>query len=352
MNTQRKLDFLIQFAYWTIIGAGIFLVFKFVLPVSIPFLLGLLIAWLVVCICRKMKSNNRYLRLGVTVVIYGLVAMSVILLGSMAVSAIPDGIKWFQQFYDLKLLPFVAYCYNWCSETISHFDPTLITALEMLEESLLSWMKSALSSLSGTALGLVSGIATGIPSFMINLLTMIFSTVFVVSDYERLADFTRENIPEKIKNILRKVRLYLTDTLFVVIRSYVMIMLLTFTELSILFSLFGIEHAVLKAAGIAIFDIMPILGAGGIVIPWAVVSLVLGYTNLGIKLLIIYVIITVIRNYVEPKIVGTQLGLHPIITLVTMFVGLRLFGFWAMFGLPVGISFLWKEKAKKESSTA
>ena len=217
---------------------------------------------------------------------------------------------------------------------------------------IVSWMKTALSSLSGTALGLVSEIATGIPSFMISLLTMIFSTVFVVSDYERLADFTRENIPEKIKHILSKVRLYLTDTLFVVIRSYVMIMLLTFTELSILFSLFGIEHAVLKAAGIAIFDIMPILGAGGIVIPWAVVSLVLGYTNLGIKLLIIYVIITVIRNYVEPKIVGTQLGLHPIITLVTMFIGLRLFGFWAMFGLPVGISFLWKEKAKKESATA
>ena len=70
----------------------------------------------------------------------------------------------------------------------------------------------------------------------------------------------------------------------------------------------------------------------------------LGYTNLGIKLLIIYVIITVIRNYVEPKIVGTQLGLHPIITLVTMFIGLRLFGFWGLFGLPVGISFLWKHK--------
>ena len=137
-----------------------------------------------------------------------------------------------------------------------------------------------------------------------------------------------------------------------VIRSYVMIMMLTFTELSILFTLFGIEHAVLKAALIAVFDIMPILGTGGIVIPWAVVSLVLGYTELGIQLLIIYAIVTVIRNYMEPKIVGTQLGLHPIITLVTMFIGLRLFGFWAMFGLPVGISFLWKEKKKKEMQTA
>ena len=125
-------------------------------------------------------------------------------------------------------------------------------------------------------------------------------------------------------------------------------MLLTFTELSILFSLFGIQNPVVKAAAIAVLDIMPILGTGGIMIPWAVTSLVLGYTGLGLKLFLIYGIVTVVRNYVEPKIVGTQLGLHPIITLVSMFVGLRLFGFWGLFGLPVGISYLWKLKNPTE----
>jgi predicted PurR-regulated permease PerM len=130
----------------------------------------------------------------------------------------------------------------------------------------------------------------------------------------------------------------------VVIRSYILIMVITFTELSILFRIFGIENAMLKAAAIAVFDLLPILGTGGIMIPWAVISLAVGYTKLGIELFAIYGIVTVIRNYVEPKIVGTQLGLHPIITLVAMFIGLRLFGFWGLFGLPVGISYLWKQK--------
>ena len=103
---------------------------------------------------------------------------------------------------------------------------------------------------------------------------------------------------------------------------------------------------VIKAAAIALMDIMPILGTGGIMIPWAVISLVLGYTKLGLELFLIYGIVTVVRNYVEPKIVGAQLSLHPIITLVSMFIGLRLFGFWGLFGLPVGISFLWKQKQK------
>jgi len=78
--------------------------------------------------------------------------------------------------------------------------------------------------------------------------------------------------------------------------------------------------------------------------------LVLGYTRLGIYLLIIYLIVTVIRNYLEPKIVGAQLELHPIITLVSMFIGLRLFGFWGLFGTPVAISFFWKNRKKPEAA--
>ena len=341
---------MINFAYWSIIAAGLYLVFRYILPVSVPFILGILIAWVVVGISRRLHCSHRALRLGLTFLIYGAIALLVTLVAAKGVSSVSDVIRWLQRFFEMKLMPFVTYCYDWCSQTISQFDPTLISALEMLEESVLSALKGTLSGFSGAALGFVSGIATGIPSLLLSMLAMIFSTVFVVSDYERLAGFIQEYVPENVKQIGTKVRFYLTDTLFVVIRSYTLIMLLTFTELSILFTLFGIEHAVLKAGLIAVFDILPILGTGGIVIPWAMVSLVLGYTELGIQLLIIYAIVTVVRNYLEPKIVGTQLGLHPIITLVSMFIGLRLFGFWGLFGLPVGISFLWKERKKKEAA--
>ena len=352
MNRNNKLDFLIAFAYWAIIISGIYLVLKYLLPISVPFILGIFIAWIVVWISRKARCTHRVPRLMLSLLIYGFVALTVILVISKSIAAVPDIIKWLQRFYELKIMPLVIYFYDWMTERISHFDPTLISTLEMLEESLLSALKGILSSVSGRALGFVSNVAAGVPSMLLSLLTMIFSTVFVVSDYERLESFAREYVPEKMKFVCRTVWEYLTNTLFVVIRSYIIIMALTFTELSILFSLFGIEHPVLKAGLIAVFDILPILGTGGIVIPWAIVSVVLGYTELGVQLLIIYVIVTVVRNYVEPKIVGTQLGLHPIISLVSMFIGLRLFGFWGMFGLPVGISFLWKEKKKRESQTA
>ena len=350
MKIEQRRDFLINLAYWAIIAAGVYLVCEYLVPISVPFILGILLSWVVVWISRKIKCPNKVVRIGITILIYGLIGLLVTLLIVKGVTAISGLIKWLPQVYELKLQPFVMQCYNWGKETLQHLNPALISALESVLQSLLSSLKNLVSYISGLAVNMVSGLATGIPSLIFSLLAMIFSTVFLVGDYERITSFASEHIPQNVNKVIQKVRFYLTDTLFVVIRYYVLIMLLTFTELSILFSVFGIENPVLKAALIAVFDIMPILGTGGIMIPWAVISLVLGYTKLGIELFMIYGIVTVIRNYLEPKIVGAQLGLHPIITLVAMFIGLRLFGFWGLFGLPVAISFLWKEYGEKKLS--
>ena len=347
MNIQKQRDFLTRFAYWAIIAAGIYLGFEYLLPVSVPFLIGILVAWIVVWVSRKLHCTNKYCRLLMTLVIYGIIGLLVTLLVAKAVSGVTDLVQWLPEVYENKLLPIATMVYDWFTHTVHMLDPALLSTLEMLLDGAMSALKNLVSYLSSAAVNLVSGLATGIPNLILSLLTMIFSTVFVVADYERIAAFSADCIPDAAKKILINLRIYLTDTLFVVIRSYVLIMLLTFAELSLLFSLFDIENAVLKAGVIAMLDILPILGTGGVMIPWAVTSLVLGYTKLGLELLLIYGIVTVVRNYVEPKIVGTQLGLHPIITLVSMFIGLRLFGFWGLFGLPVGISFLWKQKQSK-----
>ena len=344
MDIQKKRDFLTNVAYWAVVAAGVYLALEYLLPISVPCILGILVAWLVVWLSEKMRCTHRVFRICLSLVIYGVVALLVVLLAAKAVAGISGLIQWLPRVYENKLLPFITTVYEWFVENVQYWDPTVISTLESLLAGILSGLQNMISSLSGVAVNVVSGLATGVPNLVFSLLTMIFTTIFLVADYENIASFAQSHIPEKAKGILNKIRIYLTETLFVVIRSYVLIMLLTFTELSILFSLFGIEHPVVKAAAIAIFDIMPILGTGGIMIPWAVTSLVLGYTRLGLVLLLIYTIVTVIRNYVEPKIVGAQLGLHPIITLVAMFIGLRLFGFWGLFGLPVGISFLWKQK--------
>lgn len=349
MNIRQKRDFLTTCAYWGVIIAAAYLVLKYLVPISVPFILGILVAYLVVWITRKMHFTYKAFRLALALVIYGIIGLLVTLLVAKGVSVISGIIRWLPALSENKLIPFVTLSYEWVMEKIQLLDPALFGALEMLLDSLLSAVKNLISYVSGLAVNMVSSVATGVPSLILSLLAMIFSTVFVVSDYDRIRGFASANMPPWLKTILKNIKIYLTDTLFVVIRSYALIMLITFTELSILFTVFGIENAILKASLIALVDILPILGTGGVMIPWAVISLVLGHTSLGIRLFVIYAIVTVVRNYVEPKIVGAQLGLHPIITLFSMFIGLRLFGFWGLFGLPVGISFLWKQRQEKKA---
>ena len=346
LRIDQKRDFLISCAYWLVIAATVYVSCKYILPISVPFILGILIASLVVNITKKIRCTHKLVRLAVAIAIYGIIGLLITLLINVSISAVSALIQWLSKLYQSKVLPLATVLYQWGDETIQGLDPALVSTIEQLLANALSATKDLLSYLSGLAVNLVSALVTGVPSLILSLLAMIFSTVFLVADYDRIYGFCSENIPLGIKKVLKEIRYYLKNTLFVVIRSYGLIMLITFTELSVLFSVFGIRQPILKAALIAVLDIMPILGTGGIMIPWAVISFVLGDPSHGIRLLVIYAIVTVIRNYVEPRIVGTQLGLHPIITLVSMFIGLRLFGFLGLFGLPVVISFLWKQKVK------
>ena len=283
MNIQQKRDFLTTCAYWGVIIAALYLALEYLLPISVPFILGAVVAYLVVWVTRRVHCTHKLLRIAFVLVIYGVIGLLVTLLITKIISTVSGIIGWLPAVSEQKIVPFVMLGYNWIKEKIQVLDPALISAMEMLKDSLLSALKNLISYLSGFAVNLVSGVATGVPSLVLSLLAMIFSTVFVVGDYERIRSFTSSNMPQWLKNI----KVYLTDTLFVVIRSYALIMLITFTELSILFTIFGIDHAIVKAMLIAMVDILPILGTGGVMIPWAVISLVLGNTGLGIRLFII-----------------------------------------------------------------
>ena len=87
-------------------------------------------------------------------------------------------------------------------------------------------------------------------------------------------------------------------------------------------------------------EALSILRTGGIMLPWAVITAIRGDIPLALSLLAVYVVVTIIRNIIEPKIVGAQLGLHPVVTLVSMFVGTQLFGVLGLFGFPICLSLL------------
>ena len=122
------------------------------------------------------------------------------------------------------------------------------------------------------------------------------------------------------------------------LRSYALILLITFGELSLGLVLLGVDNAVLIAFCIALFDILPVAGTGGIMIPWAIFSLIGGDWGFAVGLVVIWAVITIVRNIIEPKIVGRQVGLHPLLALIAMFVGTKLFGLVGLFLLPLTLA--------------
>ena len=191
-----------------------------------------------------------------------------------------------------------------------------------------------------SAMGTISGVASSLPGLFIKLLLMIISTFFIAADYELLTGFFLKQLDGKSKQIFLQVKKYVVGTLFVCIRSYALIMTITFIELSVGLSIIGVKNSILIAFLISVFDILPVLGTGGIMIPWTIIAALTGDYSLSIGLLIVYLIITVIRNIIEPKIVGSQIGLHPVVTLASMFVGVQLLGVVGLFGFPISLSLL------------
>lgn len=349
MGAKQKLDFLINVAYWAFVLLVVYLAFKYVFPITIPFLLGFGVAYLVVKISKRIKWNQKLVRILFILLLYATVGVLISLIVLKGFAALNNGVTKVPTFYEKQIAPLIKNLYDRIIIGVGELEPEIKSTVQMLADNLLSAVKNLFGTLSETIISFVSGIVKGVPSLFLSILAMIISTFFFALDYEKMEAFMRKYLVGKWRERWVSVKYYFTNTLLVVVRSYAIIMLLTFTELSVLFFVLGFKNGTIIAAIIAVFDIMPILGSGGIIIPWAVLSLVFGNIVQGIKLIAIYAVITVVRNYVEPKIVGAQLGIHPIITLVSMFIGLRLFGFFGLFGMPVAISFFWKKLKESDN---
>ena len=204
------------------------------------------------------------------------------------------------------------------SENITQFFGNLINDFDV---SKLGINMSSITSTLTSGISGVYSVVKNIPSIIIAVVIGIIACILFTKDYKRVVRFIKLQLPDKHKNLLSETKKVFSSTILKMCRAYGLIMFITFCEnfigLSIL-NLIGVmdnNYVFVIAIGIAIFDILPVAGSGGILIPWSLVALVTGSVGQCIGLLVIYAIITVVRQYIEPKIVGNSLGVHPLVTL-------------------------------------
>ena len=228
--------------------------------------------------------------------------------------------------------------YTSVSENITQFFGNLINDFDVSKLGIN--MSSITSGLSNGISGVYS-VVKNIPSILISVVIGVIAWILFTKDYKKVVKFIKLQLPDKHKNLLSETKKIFSSTILKMCRAYGLIMFITFCEnflgLTIL-NLIGVmknSYVFVIAICIAVFDILPVAGSGGILIPWSLIALVTGNVGQCVGLLILYAVITVIRQYIEPKIVGDSLGVNPLVTLAGLYFGLKLFGFMGMFIVPI-----------------
>ncbi len=222
---------------------------------------------------------------------------------------------------------------------IPFFDLTdeLRDIWENLYEYIAVFAKDLVTNLDGVVIPVINAVLNTVPPVLIGTIVSIVALYYFVAQYHEINNAVISVLPKRVGEHAVAIKRQFVSAVFMFVRAYGVIMIITFMEVFVGLTVLGVKYAFLIALLTAVVDIMPILGTGAIMIPWGIVEIIMGNYFLGIGILVMYALITVIRQFLEPRIVGKSVGLHPLLALVSMYVGLKFFGVLGLFGFPIGL---------------
>ncbi|MBQ1409826.1 MAG: sporulation integral membrane protein YtvI [Oscillospiraceae bacterium] len=192
-----------------------------------------------------------------------------------------------------------------------------------------------LESLYSFLSGLVTGVFTGVPRLFLGTVTTVIATYMTSAALPQVKTWLRRHLPAVWQKWLRRVRDRSKAVLGGWCKAQAKLMLLVFGILSLGLWILGVEFPLLFGGLIALLDTLPILGTGTVLIPWALISFLQERSGQGFGLLALYGVASLSRTILEPHLVGKQLGLHPLLTLIAFYSGYRLLGLAGMILFPL-----------------
>ncbi len=341
-RTERRREFIINTVYFAIIAFIVFVCFKYVAKWIMPFIIGFVIASMVQPMAKglsKVTRINRKLSSVLCLIFsYGVIVFAVWLLGAKIGGSVMDLFTKLPTYYDNNILPFLSNLAGMIENLEAQISPETLNQIYQMIENVADTLRNYVIRFSSSVLSGLAGTTARIPFYFISFIFTILASVFISMDYKKIMGFLHRQFSPRWQDFMSDARKHVGKTALGYLRAYAIIWVMTFTELSIGLSVLKIENAIGIAALIAIADILPVLGTGTVVIPWAVFALFTQNYYLAIGLAVLYVVVLVVRNFAEPKILGDQLGLNPLVTLVAIYLGYLLMGVLGMIILPVTIN--------------
>ncbi len=351
LDHQSRVNFIINILFFITVFVVIYFCINFVVPWFLPFIVGLLIAFclkpIIAFLNAKLPFPKKFCAALTILLVFSLAGGILWFAGTRLLVEAGELFAQFPEIYSTSLEPVVSKITDMILQLMSHFFPSTADATMRLLTSISESFETIILNLSSSAVESITEFVKNIPSMLVTLFFSIIATFFISMDYTNVVSFLARQIPKRHRSLLFDIKNFLVHTVLKMIKAYLILMLITFAELSIGFLIIDLDYALLIAAMIALLDLLPVIGTGGIMIPWIAIELFRQNYNLALGLSIIYLIVTVIRNIIEPKIVGDQIGLHPIISLAAIYLGLRTMGVMGMIFMPI-LAILIKWLCEKE----
>lgn len=365
---EKRRGTLINFAYYALLATLYYLFINYAFDIVWPFVIAFAVAMLLQKPIRFMATKSRAPKRFISVVTVLFILCAVLGIVVFVGYKLMLEFKSFGQFVIAKLndLPqTIASVRDWVLGIIAILPDKIENSLAetvngFSEELIRNTAENGLSGLGGeltlpegfslsslmTPLGGLLSTAKRIPFILSGILIGIIACFFVTTDYDNIVSIFKRNVSEKQEKLFVEAKRLFGDVIGKMIKSYATIIFITFCEVAVglnLLSLFNIYkggYIIVISIITALLDILPVFGTGTVLIPWAIYSLIMGDIPFAIGLVVLYILITVIRQVIEPHLVAMNVGIHPIFTLASMYIGIQLFGVIGIFVLPITIVLL------------
>lgn len=320
------------------------LIFPRVLMFFMPFVIGYVISLLANPLVRFLEWRLKMARkLGSTIIIIGVLAVLVVVIYlacSRILEEILNLIQNLPQIYKELSVEFEEVGNN-LQGVINRLPQDIQKNIDTVVDNFADYASDFVQAVSTPTFEAAGNFAKNVPSTLIAVIMCLLSAYFFTADRDKIAVTLSNHIPENI----RKNVLYVTNDLKHVVGGYfkaqLKIMVVVYVILLIGLIFLRVDYAWLLAFGIAFLDMLPFFGTGTVLGPWAVIKLLSGDYKMAIGLIVLYGVTQLVRQVIQPKIVGDSIGMNPLTTLFFMYIGYKFFGVLGMIiAVPVGMILL------------
>ena len=316
--------------------------------VTYPFIIAFILAFVMNPLVNLLEYKTKMPRTLAVLIVMFLIIGGVAGLLTLLVAEIISGSNYLARVVPTQFENLITYIEEYIANQIIPFYNQILIFFNDLEagqqDSVIQNIQDVGSAIASKVSAWIEAFLKAIPAFLgvlPNIATvLIFSllaTFFISKDWYRLKAYGYKFLPKKFQTSGRNVYDDLKKALLGFIKAQATLISITAIIVLVGLLIFKVEYAITIALIIGIVDVMPYLGTGAIFVPWIAYLVFTNDLGLAIKLGILYLIVLIVRQVMEPRVLSSSIGLDPLATLIALFVGFKLFGFLGLIIGPVAL---------------